>query len=91
MHITHFIIHSFVVGHSVYICLWATGNNAEPMTNNLMKIPVFIILRHGLSMYPWLSWNLLCRPGWFPAHKDPSASVCEGEVKGVHHHIQCFL
>lgn len=55
MHATHFIIHSFVVGHSAYICLWATRNNAEPVTNNLMKIPVFIILRHGLSVYPWLT------------------------------------
>lgn len=55
MHVTHFIIHLFVVGHSAYICLWATGNNTEPVTNNLMKIPVFIILRHGLSVYPWLT------------------------------------
>ena len=22
-------------------------------------------LRQGFSVYFWLSWNLLCRPGWF--------------------------
>lgn len=32
----------------------------------------FII--QGLTMWPWLAWNFLCRPGWLQMYKDPPAS-----------------
>lgn len=35
----------------------------------------FLFLRHGLSMQPWLAWNLLGRPGQPQTHRDPAASV----------------
>ena len=25
---------------------------------------LFLVLRQGFSIKPWLSWNSLCRPGW---------------------------
>lgn len=25
---------------------------------------VYSFLRQSISVYPWLSWNLFCRPGW---------------------------
>ena len=30
----------------------------------------------GLSM-SWLTWKLLCRPGWAQTHKDPLASASQ--------------
>jgi hypothetical protein len=35
----------------------------------------FWLSRQGFSVYRWLSWNLLCRPGWPWIHRDPPASV----------------
>lgn len=29
-------------------------------------------LREGLTMYPWLTWNSLCSPGWLHVHRDLS-------------------
>ena len=34
-------------------------------------------LRHDLSVYSWLSWNLLCRPGWPRPHRDLLTSASE--------------
>lgn len=36
-------------------------------------IVVFIVLRQGLTIWPWQSWNSLCKPSWPQAHKDPTA------------------
>ena len=36
---------------------------------------VCLFLRQGLSMWPWLSWKLLCRPVWPQTLRDPTASV----------------
>ena len=46
-----------------------------------------VFLRQGFSMYPCLSWNLLCRPGW-PFNSQRSACLClfSAEIKGVSHH-----
>lgn len=34
-------------------------------------------------MYPWLSWNSLCGPGWPQIGRDSPASASAG-IKGVH-------
>jgi hypothetical protein len=34
----------------------------------------FFFSRQGFSVYPWLSWNSLCRPGWPGTQK--SACLC---------------
>lgn len=36
-------------------------------------IVVFIVLRQSLTIWPWQSWNSLCKPSWPQAHKDPTA------------------
>lgn len=33
------------------------------------------VLRQGLTTYPWLSWNSLCKLDWPQIHKDPLAST----------------
>jgi hypothetical protein len=35
---------------------------------------VFCGLWQGSSMWPWLSWNVLCRPRWPQTHRDRHAS-----------------
>jgi hypothetical protein len=44
-----------------------------PLTQ-LLIIPFLFISRQGFSVYPWLSWNSLCRPGWPRTSK--SACLC---------------
>lgn len=36
-----------------------------------------LVLRLGLTVWPWLAWSLLCRPHWRWTHRDPPASVPE--------------
>ena len=44
---------------------------------------VMFFLGQSFSMYPWLSWNSLCRPGWLQTHRDPPASVFASQVLGL--------
>lgn len=41
-------------------------------------------LRQGLTMYPWLSWCLLCRPGWAQT-QICLPSLPNARIKGVSH------
>jgi hypothetical protein len=42
--------------------------------------------RLGFSVYPWLSWNSLCRPGWHQTQKSACLCLPSAGIKGVHHH-----
>jgi hypothetical protein len=42
--------------------------------------------RQGFSVYPWLSWNSLCRPGWPPTQKSTCLCLSSAGIKGVCHH-----
>jgi hypothetical protein len=44
-------------------------------------------------VYPWLSWNSLCRPGWPPTQKSACLCLPNAGIKGVRHHrpALCFL
>lgn len=35
----------------------------------------FFFLSQGLTLYPWLGWNLVDRPGWYWTHRDPHSSA----------------
>jgi hypothetical protein len=58
----------------------------------------FGFLRQGFSVYLWLSWNSLCRPGWPRTQKSSCLCLPSAGIKGVHHHhpamdlcINCHL
>jgi len=42
--------------------------------------------RQGFSVWPWLSWNSLCRPGWPWTQKSTCLCIQSAGVKGVCHH-----
>jgi hypothetical protein len=42
--------------------------------------------RQGFSVYPWLSWNSLCRPGWPQTQKSACLCLPSAGIKGVRHH-----
>jgi hypothetical protein len=50
---------------------WSSGE-AEPVL--FFFCCLFGFLRQGFSVYPWLSWNSLCGPGWPQTQK--SACLC---------------
>jgi hypothetical protein len=43
--------------------------------------------RQGFSVYTWLSWNSLCRPGWPRTQKSTHLCLPSTGIKGVHHHF----
>jgi hypothetical protein len=49
--------------------------------------PIYHFSRQDFSVYHWLFWNSLCRPGCPRTHRDPlaSASLSAG-VRDIHHH-----
>jgi hypothetical protein len=52
----------------------------------VMVVVVFcFVSRQGFSVYTWLSWNSLCRPGW-PLLRDLPASSASKVVKGMPYH-----
>jgi hypothetical protein len=38
---------------------------------------VVVVVEAGriLTIYLWVAWNLLCRPGWRQTYRDPLASA----------------
>lgn len=45
------------------------------LTSYLFFVPFnFFVLRHDLTMAPWLAWNSLCRIGWLWTYRDPPVS-----------------
>jgi hypothetical protein len=49
---------------------------------------VCLFSRQGFSVYPWLSWNSLCRPGWPRTQKSPCLCLPSAGTKGVRHHAR---
>ena len=45
----------------------------------------------GFTVWPWLSWNLLCRPGWPWTQKSSCLCLPSAGIKGVRHHAWLFL
>jgi hypothetical protein len=45
-------------------------------------------LRQGFSVFPWLSWNSLCRPGWPRTQKSACLCLPNAGIKSVRHHAQ---
>jgi hypothetical protein len=44
------------------------------------------VLNHwAFSVYPWLSWNSLCRSGWPPTHKSACLCLLSVGIKGMCH------
>jgi hypothetical protein len=42
--------------------------------------------RQGFSLWPWLSWNSLCRPGWPRNQKSACLCLPSAGSKGVRHY-----
>jgi hypothetical protein len=47
--------------------------------------------RQGFSVKTWLSWNLLCRPGWPRTQKSACLCLPSARIKGVRHHTRLVL
>jgi hypothetical protein len=47
---------------------------------------LFGFLKQVFSVYPWLSWNSLCRPGWPRTQKSPYLCLDSAGIKGVCQH-----
>jgi hypothetical protein len=48
-------------------------------------------LRQGFSVYRWLSWNSLCRPGWPRTQKSTCLCLLSAGIKGVCHHVPAIF
>jgi hypothetical protein len=47
---------------------------------------LFCFLKQGFSVWPWMSWNSLCRPGWPWTQKSACLCLPSAGIKGVRHH-----
>lgn len=47
-------------------------------------------IKYTVSRYPWLFWNLMCRPGWLgPEFRDLACLYLQSAgMIGVHNHAQ---
>jgi hypothetical protein len=54
--------------------------------DNFIQYLFFGFLRQGFSVYPWLSWNSLCRPGWPRTQKSACLCLPSAGIKGMRHH-----
>jgi hypothetical protein len=45
-------------------------------------------LKHGFSVYPWLSWNSLSTPGWPRTQKSTCLCLPSAGIKGMGHHTR---
>ena len=46
----------------------------------------FFSSRQGFFVYPWLSWNSLCRPDWPRSQRSSCLYLLRAGIKGVRHH-----
>jgi hypothetical protein len=59
---------------------------------SFLLLLLFCFSRQGSSVWPWLSWNSLCRPGWPRTQKSACLCLPSAGIKGVrHHHLACLL
>jgi hypothetical protein len=52
----------------------------------LVFVFCFVFSRQGFSVYLWLFWNSLCRPGWPRTQKSTCLCLPSAGIKGVRHH-----
>lgn len=45
-----------------------------------------VILRQGFSVYPGLSWSLICRAGWPLTPRSTCLFLRGARIKGIHYH-----
>ena len=70
---------------------WRIQNekNLFASTENFVVVVVVVVFsRQGFFVYPWLSWNSLCRPGWPRTQKSACLCLPSAGIKGVHHHAR---
>ena len=65
----------------MFVCMW----RAMPVVNVFF---FFNFLRQGFSVYPWLSWRSLCRPGWSRTQKSACLYLPSAGIKAVCYHCQ---
>ena len=62
------------------------------LTGTLSVVRLFVFFfssRQGFSVVqPWLSWNLLCRPGWPRTQKSACLCLPCAGIKGMSHHAR---
>ena len=67
-----------------------TELHLQPLIQNTVQCRVLFSFllspRQGFSVWPWLSWNLPCRPGWAQTQKSTCLYLPSAGIKGVHHH-----
>jgi hypothetical protein len=51
---------------------------------------LLFILRQGFSVFPWLSWNSLCRPDWPWTQRSACLCLQSTGIKAVNHHILTY-
>ena len=51
----------------------------------------FFFLRQGFSVWLWLSWNSICRPGWPWSQKSACLCLPSTGIKGMDHHCLFFV
>jgi hypothetical protein len=51
----------------------------------------FVFSRQGFSVWPWLSWNSLCRPDWPRTQKSACLCLPSAGTKGVRHHCLAVI
>jgi hypothetical protein len=89
---------SLKLSRSVCLCLsWVlwlktctnTGGREMLLVGNMLLLMVFLCCfcfsRQGFSVYPWLSWNSLCRPGWPRTQKSTCLCLPSAGIKGLRH------
>jgi hypothetical protein len=72
----------FKNGVCVCVCVWCAWCV-------LYLVCLFVcLLRQGCSVYPWLSWNSYCKPGWPLTQRSIFVYLPRALIKGMHHHAQ---
>lgn len=51
------------------------GTEPRAFCTGFSCLLIGLFLRWDVIMYPWLTWDLLCRPGCLGTHRGPTASV----------------
>jgi hypothetical protein len=90
---THTHIHTHIHIYT-YICIYIIIYIIAQYFLNLYLFIYLFFLRQGFSVYPCLSWNLLCRPGWpqfrnLPASASQMLGLKAGATTYVHRCFAC--
>jgi hypothetical protein len=86
------ILNHTVMNHNVNI--WYPGSDMWPPEGSLSQVEIcwsnffffFGFPRQGFSVYSWLSWNSLCRPGWPQTQKSTCLCLPSAGIKDICHY-----